>query len=70
MTTVSPDLSESVSKLVELTKQLTEANRYKDLNQEEKRLRRCKETYDFSGYDTIISGKGKLASVNQSGSLV
>jgi hypothetical protein len=40
MTTVAPDLSENVSKLVELTKQLTEAKSdIKVLTQEEKRLK-------------------------------
>ena len=40
MTSVSNELSESVSKLVELTKQLSEAKAdIKVLNQEEKRLK-------------------------------
>jgi hypothetical protein len=40
MTSVSNELSESVSKLVELTKQLAEAKSdIKILNQEEKRLK-------------------------------
>jgi len=40
MTSVAPDLSENVSKLVELTKQLAEAKSdIKILSQEEKRLK-------------------------------
>jgi hypothetical protein len=63
MTTVSPDLSESVSKLVELTKQLTEAKSdIKILNQEEKRLKENVKKHMVSqGIDTINLRKGKIS---------
>ena len=72
MTTVSPDLSESVSKLVELTKQLTEAKSdIKILNQEEKRLKENVKKHMISqGIDTINLRKGKISirkSVRKSG---
>jgi len=72
MTTVSPDLSESVSKLVELTKQLTEAKSdIKILNQEEKRLKENVKKHRISqGIDTINLRKGKISirkSVRKSG---
>jgi hypothetical protein len=72
MTTVSPDLSESVSKLVELTKQLTEAKSdIKILNQEEKRLKENVKKHMVSqGIDTINLRKGKISirkSVRKSG---
>jgi len=51
MTSVAPDLSENVSKLVELTKQLAEAKSdIKILSQEEKRLKENVKTHDGSGY--------------------
>jgi seryl-tRNA synthetase len=72
LTTVSPDLSESVSKLVELTKQLTEAKSdIKILNQEEKRLKENVKKHMVSqGIDTINLRKGKISirkSVRKSG---
>ena len=72
MTTVSPDLSESVSKLVELTKQLTEAKSdIKILNQEEKRIKENVKKHMVSqGIDTINLRKGKISirkSVRKSG---
>ena len=72
MTTVSPDLSESVSKLVELTKQLTEAKSdIKILNQEEKRLKENVKKHMVSqGIETINLRKGKISirkSVRKSG---
>ena len=55
MTSVPNDLSESVSKLVELTKQLSEAKSdIKVLNQEEKRLKESvKKHMVDQGIDTI-----------------
>ena len=52
MTTVTNELSENVSKLVDLTKQLSEAKAdIKILNQEEKRLKEIvKKEYGWSGY--------------------
>jgi acid phosphatase class B len=63
MSSVSPDLSESVSKLVELTKQLTEAKSdIKILNQEEKRLKENVKKHMVSqGIDTINLRKGKIS---------
>jgi len=63
MTTVSNELSESVSKLVELTKQLSEAKSdIKILNQEEKRLKEAVKTHMVSkGIDTINLRKGKIS---------
>lgn len=63
MTEVSNDLSENVSKLVELTKQLKEAKSdIKVLNQAEKQLKenikRCMLT---QGIDTINLRKGKIS---------
>ena len=72
MTSVSNDLSESVSKLVELTKQLSEAKSdIKVLNQEEKRLKeKVKQHMVSQGIDTINLRKGKISirkSVRKSG---
>jgi|SRR5210317_104776 uncharacterized protein YggU (UPF0235/DUF167 family) len=72
MTSVSNDLSESVSKLVELTKQLSEAKSdIKILNQEEKRLKEMVKKHMVSqGIDTINLRKGKISlrkSVRKSG---
>jgi hypothetical protein len=55
MTSVPSDLSESVSKLVNLTKQLSEAKTdIKILNQEEKRLKEVVKKHMVSqGIDTI-----------------
>lgn len=63
MTTVSNELSESVSKLVELTKQLSEAKSdIKILNQEEKRLKEAVKAHMVSqGIDTINLRKGKIS---------
>jgi len=63
MTTVAPDLSENVSKLVELTKQLTEARSdIKVLTQEEKRLKEDVKKHMVSqGIDTINLRKGKIS---------
>ena len=63
MTTVAPDLSENVSKLVELTKQLAEAKSdIKVLNQEEKRLKEVVKKHMVSqGIDTINLMKGKIS---------
>jgi|TARA_R110000782_G_scaffold34720_1_gene82928 hypothetical protein len=63
MTTVAPDLSENVSKLVELTKQLTEARSdIKVLTQEEKRLKENVKKHMVSqGIDTINLRKGKIS---------
>ena len=63
MTTVSNELSESVSKLVELTKQLSEAKAdIKVLNQEEKRLKEnVKKHMVDQGIDTINLRKGKIS---------
>jgi acid phosphatase class B len=72
MTSVSNELSESVSKLVELTKQLSEAKSdIKILNQEEKRLKENVKKHMVSqGIDTINLRKGKISirkSVRKSG---
>jgi|TARA_B110000305_G_scaffold84033_1_gene94593 acid phosphatase class B len=63
MTSVPNDLSESVSKLVELTKQLSEAKSdIKVLNQEEKRLKESvKKHMVDQGIDTINLRKGKIS---------
>jgi acid phosphatase class B len=63
MTSVSNELSESVSKLVELTKQLSEAKAdIKVLNQEEKRLKENVKKHMVSqGIDTINLRKGKIS---------
>jgi hypothetical protein len=63
MSTVSNELSESVSKLVELTKQLSEAKAdIKVLNQEEKRLKEnVKKHMVDQGIDTINLRKGKIS---------
>ena len=63
MTTVAPDLSENVSKLVELMKQLAEAKSdIKVLNQEEKRLKEVVKKHMVSqGIDTINLRKGKIS---------
>jgi acid phosphatase class B len=63
MTSVSNELSESVSKLVELTKQLSEAKAdIKVLNQEEKRLKETvKKHMVGQGIDTINLRKGKIS---------
>jgi acid phosphatase class B len=63
MSTVSNELSESVSKLVELTKQLSEAKAdIKVLNQEEKRLKEnVKKHMIGQGIDTINLRKGKIS---------
>lgn len=72
MTSVSPDLSESVSRLVELTKQLSEAKSdIKILTGEEKRLKEMvKRHMIHQGIDTINLRKGKISirkSVRKSG---
>jgi len=63
MTSVAPDLSENVSKLVELTKQLADAKSdIKVLNQEEKRLKEVvKKHMVGQGIDTINLRKGKIS---------
>ena len=63
MSTVSNELSESVSKPVELTKQLSEAKAdIKVLNQEEKRLKEnVKKHMVGQGIDTINLRKGKIS---------
>jgi seryl-tRNA synthetase len=63
MTSVTNELSESVSKLVELTKQLAEAKSdIKVLNQEEKRLKESVKKHMVSqGIDTINLRKGKIS---------
>ena len=63
MTSVAPDLSENVSKLVELTKQLAEAKSdIKVLNQEEKRLKESVKKHMMDqGIDTINLRKGKIS---------
>jgi hypothetical protein len=63
MTSVAPDLSENVSKLVELTKQLAEAKSdIKILNQEEKRLKDVVKKHMIDqGIDTINLRKGKIS---------
>ena len=60
---VPNELSESVSKLVELSKQLSEAKSdIKILNQEEKRLKEAVKTHMVSqGIDTINLRKGKIS---------
>jgi len=62
MTSVPNELSDSVSKLVELTKQLSEAKSdIKILSQEEKRLKENVKKHMVSqGIDTINLRKGKL----------
>ena len=72
MASVAPDLSENVSKLVELTKQLTDAKSdIKVLTQEEKRLKeKVKKHMVEQGIDTINLRKGKISirkSVRKSG---
>ena len=60
---VPTELSESVSKLVNLTKQLSEAKTdIKILNQEEKRLKEVVKKHMVSqGIDTINLRKGKIS---------
>jgi hypothetical protein len=60
---VPTDLSESVSKLVELSKQLSEAKSdIKILNQEEKRLKESVKRHMIDqGIDTINLRKGKIS---------
>jgi hypothetical protein len=62
-TNVSTDLSDTVSKLVELAKQLSDAKSdIKILNQEEKRLKECvKKSMVEQGIDTINLRKGKIS---------
>jgi hypothetical protein len=72
MTSVPSELSESVSKLVDLTKQLSEAKAdIKILNQEEKRLKELVKSHMVGqGIDTINLRKGKISirkSVRKSG---
>ena len=69
---VPSELSESVSKLVELSKQLSEAKSdIKILNQEEKRLKESVKKHMIDqGIDTINLRKGKISlrkSVRKSG---
>lgn len=63
MATVTNELSETVSKLVDLTKQLTDAKSdIKILNQEEKRLKEnVKKHMMDQGIDTINLRKGKIS---------
>lgn len=63
MSSVPSDLSESVAKLVELTKQLSEAKSdIKILNQEERRLKENVKKHMVSqGIDTINLRKGKIS---------
>ena len=63
MSDVSNELSASVSKLVDLTKQLSEAKSdIKVLNQEEKRLKETvKKHMVTQGIDTINLRKGKIS---------
>jgi hypothetical protein len=63
MTSVPTDLSENVSKLVDLTKQLSEAKvDIKILNQEEKRLKETVKKHMIDqGIDTINLRKGKIS---------
>ena len=63
MSSVPNELSDSVSKLVELTKQLSEAKSdIKVLNQEEKRLKENVKKHMVSqGIDTINLRKGKIS---------
>ena len=60
---VPNELSESVSKLVELSKQLSEAKSdIKILNQEEKRLKEAVKSHMVGqGIDTINLRKGKIS---------
>ncbi len=72
MTSVPNELSTNVSKLVDLTKQLSEAKSdIKVLNQEEKRLKETVKKHMVSqGIDTINLRKGKISirkSVRKSG---
>ena len=72
MTSVPNELSTNVSKLVDLTKQLSEAKAdIKVLNQEEKRLKETVKKHMVSqGIDTINLRKGKISirkSVRKSG---
>jgi len=72
MASVTNELSETVSKLVDLTKQLAEAKSdIKILNQEEKRLKENVKKHRVSqGIDTINLRKGKISlrkSVRKSG---
>ena len=72
MSSVTNELSESVSKLVDLTKQLSEAKSdIKVLNQEEKRLKESVKKHMMDqGIDTINLRKGKISirkSVRKSG---
>tara|TARA_B110000483_G_scaffold200597_1_gene241039 strand:- start:740 stop:1120 length:381 start_codon:yes stop_codon:yes gene_type:complete len=62
-TNVPTDLSDTVSKLVELAKQLSDAKSdIKILNQEEKRLKeRVKKSMVEQGIDTINLRKGKIS---------
>jgi hypothetical protein len=63
MTSVPTDLSENVSKLVDLTKQLSDAKAdIKILNQEEKRLKETVKKHMIDqGIDTINLRKGKIS---------
>ncbi len=63
MASVTNELSETVSKLVDLTKQLAEAKSdIKVLNQEEKRLKENVKKHMVSqGIDTINLRKGKIS---------
>ena len=63
MSSVSNELSTSVSKLVELSKQLSEARAdIKVLNQEEKRLKESVKRHMLDqGIDTINLRKGKIS---------
>ena len=63
MANVSNELSETVSKLVDLTKQLSDAKSdIKILNQEEKRLKEnVKKHMQEQGIDTINLRKGKIS---------
>ena len=63
MTSVPTDLSENVSKLVDLTKQLSDAKvDIKILNQEEKRLKETVKKHMIDqGIDTINLRKGKIS---------
>ena len=71
MASVTNELSETVSKLVDLTKQLAEAKSdIKILNQEEKRKENVKKHMVSQGIDTINLRKGKISlrkSVRKSG---
>ena len=62
-TNVPTDLSDTVSKLVELAKQLSDAKSdIKILNQEEKRIKeRVKKSMVEQGIDTINLRKGKIS---------